>query len=123
MPMRARGAGCGASLVARETLIAPVSGVIARADLAVGQVIESRDILFEVVDPERMLVEATTADATLATRVAGASLQGLANVKALRMTHIQNEMLLALHDGGHIALQFLKAHPWMGILRRHGLVT
>ena len=70
-----------ASLVARETLTAPVSGVIARADLAVGQVIESRDILFEVVDPERMLVEATTADATLATRVAGASLQGLPDVK------------------------------------------
>ena len=71
----------GASLVARETLIAPVSGVIARADLAAGQVIESRDILFEVVDPARMLVEATTADATLASRVAGASLQGLPNVK------------------------------------------
>jgi len=71
----------GASLVARETLTAPVSGVIARADLAVGQVIESRDILFEVVDPARMLVEATTADATLASRVAGASLQGLTDVK------------------------------------------
>lgn len=71
----------GASLVARETLIAPVSGVIARADLAAGQVIESRDILFEVVDPERLLVEATTADVTLATRVAGASLQGLPDVK------------------------------------------
>jgi hypothetical protein len=67
--------------VARETLTAPVSGVIARADLAVGQVIESRDILFEVVDPARMLVEATTADATLASRVAGASLQGLTDVK------------------------------------------
>ena len=71
----------GASLVARETLIAPVSGVIAHAALAVGQVIESRDILFEVVDPERMLVEATTADATLATRVSGASLQSLPDVK------------------------------------------
>ncbi len=64
----------GASLVAREALAAPVSGVIARADLVVGQVIEPRDVLFEVVDPVRMLVEATTPDATLATRVAGASL-------------------------------------------------
>ena len=67
----------GGSLVARETLTAPVGGVIARADLVVGQVIESRDVLFEVVDPARMLVEATTADPTLATRVAGASLQGV----------------------------------------------
>lgn len=69
-----------ASLVAREALLSPVSGVIARADLVVGQVVEPRDVLFEVVDPARMLVEATTADPTLATRVAGASLQGLPDV-------------------------------------------
>lgn len=68
------------SLQAREPLMAPVNGVIARADLAVGQVVESRELLFEVVDPGRMLVEATTADATLATRVAGASLLGVPNV-------------------------------------------
>jgi len=67
----------GASLVAREALTAPVGGVIARADLVVGQVVEPRDVLFEVVDPARMLVEATTADATLGARVAGASLQGV----------------------------------------------
>ena len=70
----------GASLVAREALTAPVSGVVARADVVAGQVIESRDLLFEVIDPARMLVEATTADATLASRVAGASLQGLPGV-------------------------------------------
>ncbi|MDO9093872.1 MAG: efflux RND transporter periplasmic adaptor subunit [Rubrivivax sp.] len=70
----------GGSLVARETLTAPISGVIARTDLLVGQVVEPRDVLFEVVDPARMLVEATTADAGLATRVAGASLQGLPGV-------------------------------------------
>jgi hypothetical protein len=70
----------GGSLVAREALTAPVSGVIARADLAVGQVVESRDLLAEVVDPSRMLVEATTADATLAMRVAGASLLGVPEV-------------------------------------------
>jgi cobalt-zinc-cadmium efflux system membrane fusion protein len=69
-----------ASLVARETLTAPVGGVIARADLAIGQVVEPRDLLFEVVDPARMLVEATTADATLAARIAGASLQGVPGV-------------------------------------------
>jgi cobalt-zinc-cadmium efflux system membrane fusion protein len=69
-----------ASLEAREALTAPVSGVIARTDLVVGQVVEPRDVLFEVVDPARMLVEATTADATLAARVAGASLQGVPDV-------------------------------------------
>ena len=70
----------GASLVARESLTAPVSGVIARADLVVGQVVEPRDVLFEVVDPARMLVEATTADPGLAARLAGASLQGVPEV-------------------------------------------
>ncbi len=70
----------GGSLVARAALTAPVSGVIARADLVVGQVVEPRDVLFEVVDPARMLVEATTANAALATRVAGASLQGVPEV-------------------------------------------
>ena len=70
----------GGSLVAREALTAPVSGVIARADLVVGQVVEPRDVLFEVIDPARMLVEASTADARLAARVAGASLQGVPEV-------------------------------------------
>ena len=70
----------GNSLVARESLTAPVSGVIARADAVVGQVVEPRDVLFEVVDPARMLVEATTADAKVAASVAGAFLQGLPEV-------------------------------------------
>jgi cobalt-zinc-cadmium efflux system membrane fusion protein len=69
------------SLGARETLMAPVSGVIARADLAVGQVIEPRDVVFEVVDPARMLVEATTSDTTLPARIGSASLQGVADAR------------------------------------------
>ena len=84
----------GGSLVARETLTAPVSGVIARADTVVGQVVDSRDVLFEVVDPARMLVEATTADANLAARVAGASLLGLPDV-TLRLLGVSR----SLRDG------------------------
>ena len=84
----------GGSLVARETLTAPVGGVIARADLVVGQVIESRDVLFEVVDPARMLVEATTADTAVAARVAGASLQGVPEV-TLRLLGVSR----SLRDG------------------------
>ena len=84
----------GGSLVAREALTAPVNGVIARANLVVGQVVEPRDVLFEVVDPARMLVESTTADAALATRVAGASLQGVPEVK-LRLLGVSR----SLRDG------------------------
>jgi hypothetical protein len=65
----------GQSLAAREALVAPVSGAIARADAVLGQVVESRDVLFEIVDPTRLLVEATTADAALAPRIAGAQVQ------------------------------------------------
>jgi membrane fusion protein, heavy metal efflux system len=67
----------GASLATREALVAPVSGVIARAEVLAGQVVEARDVLFEVVDPARLLVEASTADVALATRIAGARLQGV----------------------------------------------
>ena len=71
----------GSSLVARAALTAPVSGVIARANLVAGQVVEPREVLFEVVDPARMLIEATTADTRLAARVASASVQGFPDVK------------------------------------------
>jgi hypothetical protein len=84
----------GSSLAARESLTSPVSGVIARADLTIGQVVEPREILFEVVDPGRMLVEATTTDATLAARVAGAALQDLPEV-SLRLLGISR----SLRDG------------------------
>jgi membrane fusion protein, heavy metal efflux system len=81
----------GASLSSREALTVPISGVIARADLVIGQVVEPRDVLFEVVDPARMLVEATTADAGLAARLAGASLQGVPEV-SLRLLGASRSM-------------------------------
>lgn len=62
-----------ASLTVREALTAPVSGVVARADVALGQVIDAKDVVFEIIDPGRMLIEATTADPGLAARVASAS--------------------------------------------------
>jgi len=72
--LRAREENVGQSLVARESLVAPVSGVVARTEVLLGQVVEARDVLFEVVDPTRYLIEATTADAGLPARIAGARL-------------------------------------------------
>lgn len=71
----------GASLAAREPLLAPVTGVIARTDVTKGQVVEAREVLFEVVDPARMLVEATTADPGVAARTGPARLQGVLGVR------------------------------------------
>ena len=79
--LTAREKSIGASLGAREPLLAPVSGVIARADATKGQVVEAREVLFEVIDPARVLVEATTADPSLPHRTSDAHLQGVAGVK------------------------------------------
>ncbi len=67
----------GGSITAREALVAPATGVIARADAVVGQVVEARDVLFEVIDPARVMIEASTADASLPGRIGGATLQDI----------------------------------------------
>ncbi|MBK1687613.1 efflux RND transporter periplasmic adaptor subunit [Rubrivivax gelatinosus] len=64
------------SVGAAEALLAPVDGVIARADVVAGQVVEPRDLLFEVVDPGRLLIEATTSDPAIAAGIVGAALLG-----------------------------------------------
>jgi cobalt-zinc-cadmium efflux system membrane fusion protein len=70
-----------ASLEARESLRAPITGVIARADLKVGQIVEARDVLIEVVDPARLMVEASTPDVTVGSRLGSASLAGIEGVR------------------------------------------
>lgn len=75
--LREREAGVGASLARREALTAPVSGVVASVALVAGQVVQAGDLLFEVVDPAHMLVEAGTPDATLSARIAGAQMAGV----------------------------------------------
>jgi membrane fusion protein, heavy metal efflux system len=71
----------GASLTAREPLRAPVSGVVARSELQVGQVVDSREVLVEVVNPARLMVEASTPDVRLAAQIEQASLLGLSGLR------------------------------------------
>lgn len=52
------------SLTAPEPLVAPVSGVIASSSASLGQVIEARDVVFEIMDPNRLTVEALAYDAS-----------------------------------------------------------
>lgn len=84
--LRRRHAAIGASFSAPDPLIAPVSGVIAATSVVAGQVVEARDVLFEVVDPARLAVEALAYDPALADNIAGAS---------------------ALIPGGELALRFV----------------
>ena len=49
----------------REALVAPVSGVVSAANVAVGQVVDAQAVVFEVVDPKRLAVEALAYDPLL----------------------------------------------------------
>ncbi|MFC7331745.1 efflux RND transporter periplasmic adaptor subunit [Rhodocista pekingensis] len=65
-------------LEVREPLRAPVSGIIAAADAVPGQVIDDRDqtVLFEIVDPGRLLVEAVAFDPAAAQDIVAATATG-----------------------------------------------
>lgn len=90
----ARERSIATSLNTRVPLRAPVSGVIARSELVVGQVIDARDVLVDIVDPSRLMVEAQTTDVTLGPRIASAGLAGIDGVK-LQLAGVP----LALRDG------------------------
>ncbi|KQV61556.1 efflux RND transporter periplasmic adaptor subunit [Duganella sp. Root336D2] len=72
--LQGRDKAISAAVGGAEPIVAPTDGVLASALVMTGQIVESRDVLFEVVHPERMLVEATTPDVSLANRIATASL-------------------------------------------------
>lgn len=52
----------GAGLSGRDVLLAPVSGVIASTHAVAGQVLEARELVFEVVDPRQIRIEALAYD-------------------------------------------------------------
>jgi len=67
-------AAVGTGLSSREALVAPVSGVIASASAVAGQVVDAREVLYEIVDPARLRIEALAFDAAIAADVGSASL-------------------------------------------------
>jgi len=108
----------GAGLAGREPLIAPVSGVIAQASVITGQVVEVRDVLFQIVDPAHLLIEATTADPTLAERIEsarvaeahGAQLQLVGAARSLRDGLIPMSFRAGTDDK-HDSLQLVVGQP------------
>jgi membrane fusion protein, heavy metal efflux system len=70
----ARIAAVGAGVAPREALLAPVSGVIASAHVVAGQVVDARELLFEIIDPSRLRIEALAFDPALAGNIGSASL-------------------------------------------------
>ena len=67
----------------RDALVAPVSGVIASSNAVAGQVVDARELVFEIVDPTRLRIEALAYDADVASNVAGATMAMGADTVAL----------------------------------------
>jgi membrane fusion protein, heavy metal efflux system len=57
-----------------EKLVAPVDGVIAAATASPGQVVETNAVIFQIIDPGKLWIEALTYDAMAGTRNAAARL-------------------------------------------------
>lgn len=60
--------------VANEELRAPVSGTIATTGIVAGQVVESRQLVFEIVNPNKFLVEAVAYEPALLDKMTSANL-------------------------------------------------
>lgn len=71
--LRQRRAAVAAGLERPEALRAPLSGVVSAVQVQAGQVVDARETLFEVVDPDRLAVEALAYDASIAQGVQSAS--------------------------------------------------
>lgn len=71
--LKKRRAAIGAGIGAPEPLLAPVSGVVSATGAVAGQVVDAKEILFEVVDPARLAVEALAYDPALLEDIASAS--------------------------------------------------
>jgi cobalt-zinc-cadmium efflux system membrane fusion protein len=99
---RKRRAALSPSLTQGEILRAPVSGVVSVANAQVGALVESKDILFEIVDPARLWVEATLTDPSLAGQVKAATAV-TADGTRLAVTFIGRGMTLRQ---GAVPLQF-----------------
>lgn len=72
--LAARIAAIGTGLSTREALVAPVSGVIASANAVAGQVVDARELVFEIVDPARVRIEALSFEPALAADIDRAAL-------------------------------------------------
>ena len=60
-----------------EALRSPVAGVLAASNVLNGQVVAASDVLFSIIDPAGMQIEALAYDPALVSNLAGASVQGV----------------------------------------------
>ena len=73
LSLKGRIAAVGGGLSGREALVAPVGGVLAASNAVVGQVVEPKELIFEVIDPGSLHVEATAFEPVQLDQVASAT--------------------------------------------------
>jgi multidrug efflux pump subunit AcrA (membrane-fusion protein) len=67
--LRKRRATIKPVLAEKEVLFAPADGVLAQMNVAAGQVVEAQTLLFQIVDPANLWVEALAFDTAVAMRI------------------------------------------------------
>lgn len=83
--LQKRRAHVRASIDAAEPLTAPVSGIVSASHhLLAGQVVDAKEVLFEIVDPTRLAVEALAYDVGIAKSLVSASALAEQTVLELR---------------------------------------
>jgi hypothetical protein len=75
-----------ASIDSPEPLVAPATGIISTSHLMAGQMVDAKELLFEIVDPSRLAVEALAYDAAIAPTLLSAS--ALADKTALELKFV-----------------------------------
>ncbi len=74
LSLKGRITALGQGVSGRDTLVAPVSGVIAAANAVVGQVVDARDLVFEIVDPDGLHIEALAYETLVPGEVQGGAI-------------------------------------------------
>ena len=70
--LQRRHAVVGASVDVAQPLRAPVDGVVSAVHVVAGEVVDAKAVLFEIVDPSRLAVEALAYDNDIGARIVGA---------------------------------------------------
>lgn len=76
-----------------EALRAPVSGIIATSSVVNGQTVDAKDVLFEIIDPRHLMIEALAYEPKWVNTLNGATLAG----SKTRLTYLGGA--LSLRDG------------------------
>lgn len=96
-----RSKGIRASLSTAESLIAPTTGVISAVNVSLGQVVEAKESLFDIIDPKRLRIEAQVSPGLLSERVQSANASDGKQSYALRFLGISRTL-----QNGTLPMQF-----------------